>query len=140
MNMSHIRLVVVVVLGAMFLSACATSEIVPVSGPRAAMPVEQVKFYQHPPKRYEILGPVTVSREEGATWDERGDATAGFDILRKKAAALGANGLLLQTDKGDDYKKVLAGYHGEYYQVPVSGSGTSSPKALARAIYVIDEE
>src|SRR5688500_17430619 len=125
---------------ALLLSACASKpEVVPSSGPRIATSAGQVKFYQTEPRKYEKLGNVTVSRDEGATWDHRGDATAGFDILKKKAAALGANGLLLKADEDiDEHQQILAGYHGDYYQISVSNA---QPRhAMAQAIYVLEEK
>jgi opacity protein-like surface antigen len=127
------------VLAALLLSACSSSEVVPSSGPRSPTTAEQVKIYQKAPKKYEKLGVVTVSRAEGATWDERGDATAGFDILKRKAAALGANGLLLTVPEGGEEKRATAGYHGTYYQVPVKGP-RGSVEGLAQAIYVLEEK
>ena len=129
-----------VVSAAMLLSACSsTPEVVPSSGPRAATSAEQVRIYEKEPKRYEKLGQVTVSRNEGVSWSDRGDATAGFDLLKKKAAALGANGLLLKVDDPKDNKRrVLAGYHDEFYQVPVSD--TEPPQGMAQAIYDLSEE
>ena len=78
------------------LGGCASKpEIVPSSGPRTPTSASQVKIYEKQPKKYEMLGTVTVTREEGAKWDEKGDANAAFDTAKSKAAALGANGLLL---------------------------------------------
>ena len=127
------------ILAAVLLSACSSSEVVPSSGPRSPALAEQVKIYQKAPKRYENLGVVSVTRAEGATWDERGDATAGFDILKRKAAALGANGLLLTVPEGGEEKRATAGYYGTYYQVPVKGP-RGSVEGLAQAIYVLEEK
>src|SRR3954464_15869614 len=110
----------IVLLATMLVSACASKpQVLPSTGPHAPTSPDQIKFYEKAPKKYEKLGQVTVSREEGATWDERGDATTGFDILKRKAAALGANGLLMTEDVGDH--RITAGYHGTYYQVPIEG-------------------
>lgn len=127
-------------LTALFLSACSSQpEVVPSSGPRSPTSADQVKIYQKAPNRYENLGVVTVSRAEGATWDERGDATVGFDILKRKAAALGANGLLLTVPEGGEEKRVNAGYHGEFYQVPIKGP-RGSVEGVGQAIYVLEEK
>jgi hypothetical protein len=125
---------------AFLLSACASKpEILPSSGPHSPTTADQVEIYQKEPKRYEKLGGVSVSRDEGAVWDDRGDATVGFDLLKRKAAALGANGLLLKAEEGkDEHRKILAGYHGEYYQVPVSTS--TPPHGMAQAIFVRAED
>jgi hypothetical protein len=136
----------------MGLSACSSQpEILPSYGPRTPTSPDQVKLYQDAPKQYEELGTVTIlAGEEGATWDERGDATLAFDLLKRKAAALGANGVLLAHENvGGDASEapapattagrrlVLAGYNGIYYQVPVFDSPR---RALGQAIYVHKEK
>ena len=150
---------------AVIVSGCSSGpEILPSSGPHPATSPDQVKLFQKAPKQYEQLGMVSVSADEGARWDERGDATVGFDILKRKAAALGANGLLLAHDDsgtagagaggtsgtggsrgtgstGDSAdgarRLILAGYHGEYYQIPVA----DNPKrGFAQAIFVHKEK
>src|SRR5687768_16022525 len=120
---THHKHVVVAVFAAFVVSACSSSpEVVPSSGPRSATSPEQVEIYTKAPDKYEVLGNVTVTGAEGAKWDERGDATEGFEALKRKAAARGANGLLLKVGEGDYDQLVLAGYKGEYYQVPVKGN------------------
>ena len=134
---SHIPLLL---LAALFFSACSSQpEVVPSAGPRSPTSANQVKIYQKAPKKFENLGVVSVSRAEGATWDERGDAIAGFDILKRKAAALGANGLLLTVPEGGEEKRATAGYYGTFYQVPVKGP-RGSVEGLAQAIYVLEEK
>ena len=138
MNVRYTSLAVLT--AALLLSACSSKpEVVPSSGPRAPTSADQVKILQKEPKRYEKLGMVTVSRDEGASWSDKGDATAGFDILKRKAAALGANGLLLKVDAPHDPKRmILAGYHDEWYQISVT-TGTP-PQGMAQAIFVLPEE
>jgi hypothetical protein len=117
------------------LAGCATKpEIVPSSGPRAATTPNEVAFYDKAPKKYELLGTVTVNKAEGAAWDERGDANAAFDALKAKAAALGANGLLLSANPGEFDRRATVGYHGTFYQVPVRGM---PGVGVAQAIYVL---
>src|SRR5687767_12486072 len=120
---------------AVIVTGCA-SEVVPSSGPRPPTDPSSVTIYQKEPQRYEILGPVAVPVGGDVRWDNRGDAAAGFDRLKSQAAAIGANGILLV---GDDPQmtKVLAGYKGAYYQVPVRPGKPDA--AVARAIYVLKE-
>jgi hypothetical protein len=112
------------------------SQVVPSSGPRPPTEPMNVTIYQKEPHRYEVLGRVEVPIGGEVRWDDRGEAVAGFDRLKSAAAAQGANGLLLV---GDDplMTRVLAGYKGTFYQVPVR---TENPRAaIAKAIYVLDE-
>ena len=121
------------------LGGCASKpEIVPSSGPRTPTSAMQVKIYEKAPKKYEMLGTVTVTREEGARWDEKGDANAAFDTAKSKAAALGANGLLLSAAAGEFEYRATAGYHGKFYQVPVRGR-QGAAVGVMQAIYVLEE-
>ena len=121
----------------LIVGGCASKpEVVPSSGTRAATSAQQVKIYQKAPQRYEMLGKLTVTRDEGARWDQRGDANAAFDNARAKAAALGANGLLLAANPGESDALATAGYHGTFYQVPIKGR---PPVGMFQAIYVLEE-
>ena len=121
------------------LGGCASKpEIVPSSGPRTPTSASQVTIYEKPPKKYEVLGTVTVTREEGAKWDEKGDANATFDSAKSKAAALGANGLLLAAPAGEYQYLATAGYHGKFYQVPVRGR-QGAAVGVMQAVYVLEE-
>ena len=121
-------------------AGCASKpEIVPSSGPRAATSAAQVKLYDKQPKKYELLGTVTVTRAEGAKWDEKGDANAAFDTAKSKAAALGANGLLMRAEAGEYTYHATAGYHGTFYQVPVRGKAGAAIGVM-QAIYVLEEK
>jgi hypothetical protein len=116
-------------------AACGCgSQVVPSSGPRAPTTAADVKIYAKAPAKYEDLGRVEVPVGGDVRWDQRGEATAGFERLKAGAAAVGGNGILLEDPSGDNLK-VLAGYHGTYYQVPVR-QGTPNV-AVAHAIYVI---
>ena len=121
------------------LGGCASKpEIVPSSGPRSPTSASQVTLYEKQPKKYEVLGSVTVSRAEGARWDEKGDANAAFDAAKAKAAALGANGLLMAANSGEYTYLATAGYHGKFYQVPVRGR-QGAAVGVMQAIYVLEE-
>jgi hypothetical protein len=118
---------------------CASDpKIVPSSGTRPPSSKGQVKIYEKEPERYELLGTVTVTRAEGAKWDQRGNADAAFDAALAKAAALGANGLLLSAKPGESEYHATAGYHGKFYQVPVRGK-KGDAVGVMQAIYVVKE-
>lgn len=120
----------------LILAGCASHEVVPSKGPHAPTAPRQVKLYQGPPQRYEELGLVSVEILPNMKWDEQGEARAAFDAMKAKAAALGANGLLLTVDPSKWDVKVIAGYDNTFYKVPLR----LTPKtAMAQAIFVIDE-
>jgi hypothetical protein len=115
---------------------CASSEVVPSTGPRPPTDPASVAIYQKEPKKYERLGEITQVITPDMKWDERGDSTAGFDKLKALAAQKGGNGLLLKLPEGSYAYLVLAGYKGNYYQVPVKAG---EPKTvMAEAIYVLE--
>jgi hypothetical protein len=116
-------------------TGCAP-EVVPSSGPRSPTSAEQVKIYQKQPRKYEKLGTVTVLAGSRVLWDDKGEAVVGFDELKAKAAALGANGLLLTADPSAFDAYINAGYHGTFYQVPVRHNPKS---AIAQAIFVLEQ-
>src|SRR4051812_8338862 len=64
--------------------------------PRAPLTPDRVTFYRTPPAKFDKVGTINVPVTPELHWDERGDATAGFRILKSKAAAMGANGVLLK--------------------------------------------
>jgi len=118
---------------------CAKSQVVPSAGPREATTPAQVKIYEKAPKKYEVLGALNVPISGDVRWDARGDADAGFERLRTDAAALGANGVLLQAPAGAADTLVLAGDKGVYYQVPMQ-TKTNPRAAVAQAIWVLPEK
>lgn len=135
-----VGLVIVLGVVAAVVAGCAKAEVVPSTGPKSPTRPDEVVFYQKPPKKkYEVLGTVEVTRGEGAQWDKQGDATKGFDQLKAKAAALGANGLLLEAEKGTYEMWATAGYNGTFYQIPVRGK-SGDATAIATAIYVHPEK
>ena len=100
------------------MAGCAP-QVMPPSGTRTPTSPDQVMIYQKQPHKYEDLGMVTVPIGGEIRMDDRGDATAGFTELKKKAAALGANGLLLDEDKVTSAATVTAASNGTFYKVPV---------------------
>lgn len=130
------RLMGYVVLGLM-VAGCASSEVVPASGPRSAIQPSLVKIYQTAPKKYEKHGLVEVPVTGEVRWSEKGDATPGFERLKTQAANKGANGILLTIDKKDFTIAVTASHNGTFYQVPIRENPRT---AVAEAIYVIEEK
>ena len=117
-----------------FVTGCGP-EVVPASKHDPISP-EAVKFYQKQPAKYEELVVISVPVTPAMKWNEQGDATPAFEALRAKAAATGANGVLLIAQPGTFDVMATAGFKGTWYQVPVK----RDPKTLvAKAIYVISE-
>jgi hypothetical protein len=109
-------------------------EVVPSSGPRPPTSPDSVKIYQNKPSKYEDLGLLTLAITPDLGWDRNGDANAAFDRMKEQAAALGANGLLLDVDPSHYDILTQAGYHATFYQVPMKAK-----TAFGEAIFVLKE-
>jgi hypothetical protein len=123
---------VVVVLGAAMLVGGCQPKAIPAAQHLPTTP-DQVKIYQTAPSaEFEELGTVQLPITPELRWDEHGDANAAFDQLKAKAAALGANGLLLEMP-AEKNKTILteAGYHGEWYHLSMADK-----TVYAKAIFV----
>src|SRR4051812_27311197 len=91
------------------LAGCAEHGIAP-SGAHAITPPEAVQLYQKEPWKYELIGHIALPVTPDMKWDENGDSTLGFDALKAKASAMGANGILLMQKHGGFDLSVGAGY------------------------------
>jgi hypothetical protein len=118
------------------LLAGCQSEVVPSTGAHPPTDPQTVKIYQSAPQKYEKLGVIMIPVGGDVKWDEKGDANLGFRMFREKAAAQGANGVLLAVDPGMSDAKVTAGDSGKYYSVPFQAT---SKQAVAQAIFVIKD-
>jgi len=83
------------------LAACTTSHVI-VGRARAPIPAEQVKVYLHPPTRYEEVALLESSSRGSFGVSAQARTDKVVDRLRKEAASLGANGIVLQeiADQG----------------------------------------
>jgi hypothetical protein len=123
---------VLLVLGG--IAGCAPEALPPTQ--HAAISPDQVKIYTRRPSRYEALPVISAPVTSEMKWDENGDSNAAFDALKVKAAARGANGVLLEPEKGKHDLLVTVAYHGTWYQLPAK----RDPKeVLGRAIWVAEE-
>jgi len=146
MSQIEVRRVVQVVMLALVVTASAVlsggcksdPEVVPSKGMRPPTTADQVKIYLKAPKKYEDLGVVIQEVTPELRWDERGDATKGIEMMKAKAAAKGANGLLLADPDAQQKHSVLAGYKGEYYTVPIRE--TTPRQGVGTAIFVLEEK
>jgi hypothetical protein len=115
------------------LAGCST--VVPTTSHPPTTP-DKVKIYTDVPKKYEILGTLSVPISADVHWDDKGNADAGFEQLKSAAAAEGANGILLKAPPGTTDFLVTVGYQNTMYQVPLK---TNPKTAVVQAIYVVEE-
>lgn len=121
--------IVVMVASCVLLTGCAPT-VVPSAGPRPATQPTSVELFQEQPSKYEVLG--IVQTDKTFEWDGAAGIEKVIDELKAKAAALGANGLLLQVP---EYRmRVVGNYDEVSYTLPIEKGKNRS--ALATAIYV----
>lgn len=80
------------------LTGCTTSDVIMTGQARSPVSPESVKMYLRPPEKFESIGLVTAS--SNSTPIRSKNKQSALTELKKKAAALGANGILLLQDDG----------------------------------------
>ena len=112
------------------IAACASGSAIVTGSTRAPVAPEHVKIYLEPPADFEVIGLVSASSDAG--WTEQGSVDYAIEELRKQAAKLGANGVLLLS-AGDKTTTVVGGYGtGFVYAVPVTAKTVQG-----KAIFVV---
>ncbi len=134
MNRIFSRPVILLLTTLLALPGCA--KVIPTAGTRMPSDPARIKLYQRPPHaNYEFLGTISLVITPEMKWNENGDSTKSFEVLKAKAAALGANAILFHEEKGHYDYEVGAGYKGVYYRVAIK---TGPKTAVAEAIFVQD--
>ena len=113
------------------LTACASGSAIVTGTKRAPIPVENVKLYLEEPGKYETIGIVKASSENGFT--AQGSQDYAIEELRKQAAKLGANGVLIMSTgerAGSSYGTFNNGF---FY------GGTETAQTVSgKAIFIIE--
>ncbi len=78
------------------LAACANTSHVITGKPRAAIDLAQVALYTTPPVKYEEIAVIDASSQMSFAFGDQKKMDAVIVRLKKEAASLGANGVLLQ--------------------------------------------
>lgn len=116
-------------LAALAIGACASGSVIVTGKPRAPIAPEKVKIYLEPPAAFEVIGLVNASSDAG--WTEQGSLDYAVEELKKQAAKLGANGVLL-VSSGEKTTTIIGGQGTGYvYAVPVT-----SKTVQGRAVFV----
>ena len=139
--MMPLRLLSASALSALLLAGCASTHRVILAPPRPAIAVEQVKVYHVAPKRYEEIARLESSSAIG--FGTPGQTDAAIARLRREAAKLGANGVLLlgvgsvappvSVGVGTGVHRSHVGIYGGF------GVPTTQRQAVGVAIHVIEE-
>lgn len=128
----HRRALLLLALVALAIAACASGSVLVTGKTRAPIAPEQVTIYLDPPKEFEVIGLVNASSKGG--WTEQGSLNYAIEELKRRAAKLGANGVLL-VHSGETTKTIIGGQGTGYpYAVPVTAKTVQG-----RAIFVKEQ-
>lgn len=114
----------------LFIGGCAYADgsTIVTGTTRTATDSTLVKIYLEPPSDYEVIGVVDAS---GTGWTAQESQDLAIAELKKQAAKLGANGVLLGVS-GEKTSAAVGGYNAGYvYAIPVTAKTVSG-----KAIYV----
>jgi uncharacterized protein YbjQ (UPF0145 family) len=113
----------------LLLGACASGSVIVTGSTRAPIEPERVKIYLESPVDFDVIGMVSASSSSG--WTEQGSQDYAVNELKKQAAKLGANGVLL-VSAGERTGTAVGGYGtGYFYAVPITAKTVQG-----RAIFV----
>ncbi|ROO75900.1 hypothetical protein EDB69_0812 [Vibrio crassostreae] len=102
----------------LFLVGCASGSAILVGEARDPITPQEVTLYLEAPENYEKIALVDASSDAGMT--KQGSIDYAIEELKKQAAKLGANGVLLQAT-GSNNSVVLGGVGTDYqYLIPIS--------------------
>lgn len=111
------------------LTACASGSHIITGTVRAPIDFKLVKLYADEPEAYETIGIVKASSDAG--WTEQGSQDYAVEELKKQAAKIGANGVLLLSSGQATSAIVGTNPNGGSYAIPVSAQTITG-----KAIYV----
>jgi len=128
MYIKHLKIYVIISIS-VFLNACASGSAIVTGEVRSPIDFKVVQLYIDAPKKYETIGIVKASSDVG--WTEQGSQNYAVEELKKQAAKLGANGVLLITTGENTSSLVGSNSDGTIYTIPIS-----EQTVTGKAIYV----
>lgn len=148
--MLRVVLATLAMLSATLLAACASGSSILVGTPRPAIDPGLVRIYTSPPRKYEEVAVIEASSRNSLAFGAQAQTDKVIERLKAAAAALGANGVLLDDLGKAGGATVGTGLGG----ASASGSGSGinvfgasiglstdleNRLAKGRAIYVVEE-
>jgi len=112
--------------------SCASGSAIITGNVRPAIDPNDVKIYLDPPKQFETIGIVEANSDVEFSRQSAQDRVIGE--LKKQAAKIGANGVLL-TDTGSQTGQSVGFYSNGFFY----SSRTDTIIGQGRAIYVFEE-
>src|SRR5919204_4620336 len=94
--MKFVRTCAATLLPACLICACASTRTIVVGQPRPPISPEAVRVYQGPPRHFERIAIINSSAGTSWIFPNRPSMELGISRLREEAAALGANGVLVE--------------------------------------------
>jgi hypothetical protein len=88
-------------LAVLALAGCATTSHVITGKPRAPIDASQVTLYSAAPPKYEEIAVIEASSRSSFSFGDQQKLDTVIERLKKEAASLGANGVLLQRTGSD---------------------------------------
>lgn len=129
MNIRSILSLICIIGSLLLVSSCATGSAIVTGKTRAPIDPKIIKIYLDAPDDYEVIGLVIASSDSG--WNDQDEINLALEELKRQAAKLGANGILLdKVDKSTSGYLVNTG-GSSVYAIPISEHTVSG-----KAIYV----
>ena len=94
--MRFLRICAATLAAACLICGCATTRAIIVGQPRLPISPEAVRVYRVPPRHFERIAIINSSAGTNWIFPDRPSMELGISRLREQAAALGANGILLE--------------------------------------------
>ncbi|WP_273994139.1 hypothetical protein [Vibrio parahaemolyticus] len=116
-----------VVVALSVLNACASGSAIVTGVKKPALDFNQVRLYLEVPEQYETIGIVKASSDAGIT--QQASQDYAVEELKKQAAKIGANGVILTTTGENTSSIISTNADGSIYTIPVSAQ-TVSGKAV----------
>ena len=114
------------------LIGCASGSAIVVGERRPRVPTDDVKIYVEAPASYETIAVLRASSDAGFT--EQGSIDYAIRELKKQAARLGANGVLLKG-RGTKTSTVVGGAAaGTFYAIPVEAQTVEGTAIYVRPV------
>jgi hypothetical protein len=129
MNLQRSSLVLLA-LAVVAIAGCASGSAIITGNARAPVAPEQVKIYLEPPAEFEVIGLVNASSDAG--WTEQGSLDYAIKELKKQAAKIGANGVLI-VSSGETTSTIVSGNGKGVYAIPVTAKTVQGKAIFVKA-------
>lgn len=115
------------ILALLALGGCASGSVIVTGTKKEPVPSDQVVIFLEPPADFETIGLVSASSDSGFT--EQGSVDYAINKLKKLAAKLGANGVLL-ISTGERTTTAVGGSGSGFFYAVTGTAKTVQGKAI----------